>query len=201
MLIRIGSNGFWARRDSPSESLEETARMFNQINGQIIVEIGSGVHGKLAGNSVLTWAKKTRAKRIITVDLDPKQIRVELEDSKRALEEIIGKPIAHFSCPGGRVNRYVTQIAVESGYETVATSQLGANSSTSNRFALTRVAIKRDMNLKTFAKVCSGKGQFLMRSEDSILFVGKRILGNERYDRLRSTVLSIIDRRPASSDN
>jgi predicted O-methyltransferase YrrM len=74
MLIRIGSNGFWARRDSPSESLEETARMFNEINGQIIVEIGSGIHGRLAGNSVLTWAKKTRAKRIITVDLDPKQI-------------------------------------------------------------------------------------------------------------------------------
>ncbi|HWY40752.1 MAG TPA: class I SAM-dependent methyltransferase [Chthoniobacterales bacterium] len=80
MLIRIGSNGFWARRDSPSESLEETARMFNEINGQIIVEIGSGVHGRLAGNSVLTWAKKTRAKRIITVDLDPKQI----DDVKKA---------------------------------------------------------------------------------------------------------------------
>ena len=80
MLIRIGSNGFWARRDSPSESLEETARMFNEINGRIIVEIGSGIHGRLAGNSVLTWAKKTRAKRIITVDLDPKQI----DDVKRA---------------------------------------------------------------------------------------------------------------------
>jgi len=80
MLIRIGSNGFWARRDSPSESLEETARMFNEINGQIIVEIGSGIHGRLAGNSVLTWAKKTRAKRIITVDLDPKQI----DDVKKA---------------------------------------------------------------------------------------------------------------------
>lgn len=80
MLIRIGSNGFWARRDSPSESLEETARLFNEINGQIIVEIGSGVHGRLAGNSVLTWAKKTRAKRIITVDLDPKQI----DDVKKA---------------------------------------------------------------------------------------------------------------------
>ena len=80
MLIRIASNGFWARRDSPSESLMETARMFNQINGQIIVEIGSGVHGRLAGNSILTWAKKTRAKRIITVDLDPQQI----EDVKKA---------------------------------------------------------------------------------------------------------------------
>src|SRR6266403_4705290 len=75
MLIRIGSNGFWARRDPPSESLEETARMFNEIDGQIIVEIGSGIHGRLAGNSVLTWAKKTRAKRIIAIDLDETRIR------------------------------------------------------------------------------------------------------------------------------
>jgi len=99
MLIRIGSNGFWARRDSPSESLEETARIFNEINGQIIVEIGSGVHGKLAGNSVLTWAKKTRAKRIITVDLDPKQI----EDVKKAatkfknVEPIVGDGLQYLA--------------------------------------------------------------------------------------------------------
>ena len=79
-MIRIGSNGYWSRRDSPLASLKETARLFNEIEGQIIVEIGSGIHGKLAGNSVLTWAKKTRAKRIITVDSDPKQI----EDVKKA---------------------------------------------------------------------------------------------------------------------
>jgi predicted O-methyltransferase YrrM len=75
MLIPIGSNGFWQPRDSPTPSLRETARLFNQINGQIIVEIGSGIHGRLAGDSVLTWAKRTRAKRIIAVDLDEKQIR------------------------------------------------------------------------------------------------------------------------------
>jgi hypothetical protein len=74
MLIRVGSNGFWIRRDRPSESLNETARLFNQINGRVIVEIGSGVHGRFSGNSALTWARKTRAERIVTVDLDPAQI-------------------------------------------------------------------------------------------------------------------------------
>jgi hypothetical protein len=99
MLIRIGSNGFWAQRDSPAESLEETARIFNEIKGEIIVEIGSGVHGRLAGNSVLTWAKKTRAKRIITVDLDPKQI----DDVKKAttkyknVEPIVGDGLKYLS--------------------------------------------------------------------------------------------------------
>ena len=99
MLIRIGSNGFWARRDSPAESLEETARLFNKIEGQIILEIGSGIHGKLAGNSILTWAKKTQAKRIITVDLDPKQI----DDVKKAtakyksVEPIVGDGLKYLA--------------------------------------------------------------------------------------------------------
>jgi peptidoglycan/xylan/chitin deacetylase (PgdA/CDA1 family) len=134
-------------------------------------------------------------------DLDQRQIGAELVDSKQALEEIIGKAVDHFSCPGGRVNAIVTQTASEAGYKTVATSQLGINSSRSNLLALRRVPIKRDMNLKTFARICSGKGQFLLKSEDSILLTGKRILGNERYDRLRANILSLIDRRPASSDN
>lgn len=99
MLIRIGSNGFWERRESPSESLKETARIFNEISGRVIVEIGSGVHGKLAGNSVLTWAKKTRAERIITVDLDPKQI----DDVKKAtakfnnVEAIVGDGLKYLA--------------------------------------------------------------------------------------------------------
>jgi len=134
-------------------------------------------------------------------DLDQKQIHSELVDSKQALEAIVGTAVDHFSCPGGRVNTLVIQMALEAGYKSVATSQLGINSSRTNPFALTRVAIKHDMNLKTFARICGGKGQFLMKSEDSILLTGKRILGNERYDRLRANILSLIDRRPASSDN
>jgi peptidoglycan/xylan/chitin deacetylase (PgdA/CDA1 family) len=134
-------------------------------------------------------------------DLDAEQIKTELIDSKAALEELTGKTVAHFSCPGGRVNAIVTEVAVQAGYRTVATSRLGINSSRSDPFALTRVAIKRDMNLKTFDRIYRGKGQLLMKSEDSLLLTGKRLLGNERYDRLRANILSLVDRRPASSDN
>lgn len=131
-------------------------------------------------------------------DLDAREISTELIDSKRALEEITGKPVDHFSCPGGRVDAVVTEVAMQAGYKSVATSQLGINSARSDLFALKRVAIKREMSLKTFARVCSGKGQFLMKSEDSLLLTGKRLLGNERYDRLRTNILSLVDRRRVS---
>lgn len=133
-------------------------------------------------------------------DLDAVEIKKELVESKRALEEVTGKPVEHFSCPGGRVNAAVTESALEAGYKSVATSQLGLNSARSNLFALKRVAIKREMNLKTFARVCSGKGQFLMKSEDSLLGTSKRLLGNERYDRLRANLLALRDRSSIRQD-
>jgi hypothetical protein len=83
MLIPIAANGFWQPRDAPTPSLRETARLFDQIKGQTIIEIGSGIHGRLAGDSVLTWAKRTKAKRIIAVDLDEKQIRLVKEATSK----------------------------------------------------------------------------------------------------------------------
>jgi peptidoglycan/xylan/chitin deacetylase (PgdA/CDA1 family) len=131
-------------------------------------------------------------------DLDAEQIGRELVESKQTLEEVTGKSVDHFSCPGGRVNAVVTEMALEAGYKSVATSQLGINTARSNLFALKRVAIKREMNPKTFARICSCKGQFLMKSEDSLLLTGKRLLGNERYDRLRANLLALKDRRSPS---
>ena len=99
MLIRIGSNGFWQHRDLPTRSLRETARLFNQINGQTIIEIGSGIHGRLAGDSVLTWAKRTRAKRIIAVDLDETRIR-EVKETTREypnVEAIVAEGVRYLA--------------------------------------------------------------------------------------------------------
>ena len=80
--------------------------MFNEINGQIIVEIGSGIHGRLAGNSVLIWAKKTRAKRVITVDLDPAQIdAVKKATTKfKNVEAIVGDGLKYLSDFSGTID-------------------------------------------------------------------------------------------------
>ena len=99
MLIPIASNGFWQPRDAPTPSLRETARLFNQINGQTIIEIGSGIHGRLAGDSVLTWAKKTRAKRIIAIDLDETQIREVKEATSKYpnVEAIVAEGVRYLA--------------------------------------------------------------------------------------------------------
>ena len=70
MFIPIDKNGFWADRSTPASSLEKTAGIFNQIRGETIIEVGSGLQGELNGNSILVWAQKTTAKRIIAIDTE-----------------------------------------------------------------------------------------------------------------------------------
>jgi peptidoglycan/xylan/chitin deacetylase (PgdA/CDA1 family) len=129
-------------------------------------------------------------------DLSREEIEFELVDSKHRLEEIVGRPVVHFSCPGGRVNSLTTDVAVKAGYKTLATSRIGLNFADSDHFALNRIAIKNGLNAKGFEDLCTGKGLLLKRSEEQILTMGKRLIGNQRYDRVRSTILSLVHREP-----
>jgi trans-aconitate methyltransferase len=97
MLIPIDSNGFWANRSTPAESLEKTAGIFNRIRGETIVEIGSGLQGELNGNSILVWAQKTTAKRIITVDTDQKMIDQVMDATSQYpnVETVVGDGIQY----------------------------------------------------------------------------------------------------------
>ncbi len=70
--IKIESGGFWTVRYPPTKSLKTAARLFEESGGSTIVEVGSGLHGATAGNSILVWARQTSAKRIIAIDLDEK---------------------------------------------------------------------------------------------------------------------------------
>ena len=72
--IPIADSGFWQFRYPPAKSLNRAAALFNHNHGETIIEIGTGIHGEMAGNSMLVWTKKTNAKRIIAIDLEPKQL-------------------------------------------------------------------------------------------------------------------------------
>lgn len=75
-LVKVTKNGFWSPRAPSGKSLRKAARLFNEIKGKVIIEIGSGIQGHFSGNSVLIWAKKTNAERIICLDLNPKEIKL-----------------------------------------------------------------------------------------------------------------------------
>jgi peptidoglycan/xylan/chitin deacetylase (PgdA/CDA1 family) len=131
-------------------------------------------------------------------DLTTEQIRSEVVGSKEELEEITGKPVAHFSCPGGRWDKRVSQVVQEAGYYSLVTSQIGVNSPASDRFHLARVAIMRGVGIDEFARISRGEGLRMRRAQSAVLNVAKRVLGNSMYERLRSTVLGQCSARAAS---
>lgn len=122
-------------------------------------------------------------------DLDDSALRHEIVDSKIQLEQIIGRPVDHFSCPGGRCDQRVVTVARAAGYQSVATSRIQANSRSTDLFALGRVAILRDVSLNAFVAICEGKSLSRIRAQSAFREVAKHILGNALYDRMRATLL------------
>src|SRR5713226_5761910 len=90
-------------------------------------------------------------------DLDDASLKREIVDSKNMLEQIIGKRVEHFSCPGGRYDSRAIQVAKDAGYRTVANSSPRVNSPTTDRFSLGRVAITRGLSKTAFQQLCRGE--------------------------------------------
>jgi peptidoglycan/xylan/chitin deacetylase (PgdA/CDA1 family) len=122
-------------------------------------------------------------------DLTRPDLRREIFDAGKKLEDLIGKPVEHFSCPGGRYNAKALAMAREAGYRSLATSHAQANSRSTSPFQLGRVAIMRDFNRDDFEKVCTGEALWKLRLAESARDSARRLLGNEVYDRLRARVL------------
>jgi peptidoglycan/xylan/chitin deacetylase (PgdA/CDA1 family) len=122
-------------------------------------------------------------------DLSDIDLRQELEQSKQILEQMVRKPVEHFSCPGGRGNARVVQAARKAGYRTLAHSIPLRNSSSTNPFALGRVAICRGLAIDSFRKLCRGQNLWKLRAGCRIRDSAKRILGNRNYERIRGSLL------------
>jgi peptidoglycan/xylan/chitin deacetylase (PgdA/CDA1 family) len=122
-------------------------------------------------------------------DLDESGLRREICDAKIQLEQIIGRPVEHFSCPGGRFDQRVVAMAKEAGYRSLSTSNIRVNSSASDVFSLGRVAMLRDISLHSFVEVCTGASLPRLRAQGTIRTAARKMLGNSIYDRVRATLL------------
>jgi peptidoglycan/xylan/chitin deacetylase (PgdA/CDA1 family) len=122
-------------------------------------------------------------------DADDVQLNHEIVEPKVYLEQILARPVEHFSCPGGRYSDRVAEIAHLAGYRTVATSRPHANGASTNALALGRVAVMRGMELPQFVALCRREGLWQMDLRDRARRGAMRLLGNSLYDRVRETML------------
>jgi len=126
-------------------------------------------------------------------DLPEPELKREIVDAKLQIEQIVGHPIEHLSCPGGRFDRRTLEMARRAGFRTVANSLFHANSSRTSPYDLGRVAMLRDMSLTEFAATCHGQGLWKKRLQHRVRRGAQRLLGNLRYDRLRKSLLGESD--------
>jgi peptidoglycan/xylan/chitin deacetylase (PgdA/CDA1 family) len=122
-------------------------------------------------------------------DLDHAALEREIAEPKARLEEMTGRPVLHFSCPGGRWSPRVAEVASGAGYLSVATSRIMANDPRSDVFRLGRIAIMRDTPLAAFQDTCNGRGLWQRRLRSALRETSHQLLGNALYDRLRSMLL------------
>jgi peptidoglycan/xylan/chitin deacetylase (PgdA/CDA1 family) len=120
--------------------------------------------------------------------LSTDQIRSELVESKRRLEEILSRPVTCLSVPGGAVDSRVVDIAQEVGYSEVFTSAIGVNPTRHGRFGIARVAVTKATSAEMVARwLLFRLGRERLRK--AILAVPKKILGMSAYSKLRRVLM------------
>jgi peptidoglycan/xylan/chitin deacetylase (PgdA/CDA1 family) len=122
-------------------------------------------------------------------DLPTEGLPAEVATPKAHLEQMTGREVAHFSCPGGRFDARVIQSAREAGYRSLATSQAIPNTGQTDPFALGRVAILRHTATPKFWRTCQGRGLWWTRWNDQTRATAKTLLGNSIYDKTRAVLL------------
>ncbi|MBV9482705.1 MAG: polysaccharide deacetylase family protein [Acidobacteria bacterium] len=121
--------------------------------------------------------------------LDASGLRREMVDAKRQIEDVIGQAVSHFSCPGGRYDQRVINMARRTGYRTLSTSRNHPNSAATDVYRLGRVGILRHTSFAAFQDICRGKGLWRMRMAELARTGMQRVLGDPAYDALRAYLL------------
>jgi peptidoglycan/xylan/chitin deacetylase (PgdA/CDA1 family) len=122
-------------------------------------------------------------------DLDEPGLKREVLDARSRLEDVTGKKVEHFSCPGGRYNGTTLRTVREAGYRSLATSHAHLNPRSADPFSLGRVAIMRDIQENNFRKICNGETLWKMRFAEFTRNASRKVLGNTSYDRIRTFLL------------
>lgn len=124
-------------------------------------------------------------------DLDDDAMYAELRDSKRQLEAMSGTTVSAIAFPGGRGGSRECDAALRIGYRHVLGSTPGCNRGRRPHECYERIAMTRDLQLKHFAALVDWRGwrSWLAGARFRALRVPKRLLGNERYRRLRARLL------------
>ena len=118
------------------------------------------------------------------------RLRAELGDSKRLLEDRLGRPVCSLAYPYGYSSKRVRAVARETGYLQAAAVANATAASTCDPFRVPRLTIRRSTSSATFALTASGKRIRLHYAPARALTAGWAVARTTR------SVLRALQRQP-----
>jgi peptidoglycan/xylan/chitin deacetylase (PgdA/CDA1 family) len=125
-------------------------------------------------------------------ELSDAEVRAELQESKKQIEQQIGRPVTVFAPPGGRISEFLPHHAKELGYTHICTSRVGLwDMSPQSMLDIPRFAMLQQTSDQQFlAWITQDKAEIEKQvARYNRLRVAKRILGNKLYVALRQKIL------------
>ncbi|MBK1722442.1 polysaccharide deacetylase family protein [Thiocystis violacea] len=139
-------HGFPATLYAISGWLGRRAEWFGKDPGRPVPSLMSGARlREMRAVGVTVGSHTANHAKLGEVDSPTK--RRELEDSKAALEDMLGEPVAHLCYPFGSFDRETVQAAAEVGYLSATTCLRGAATAEDHPLVLPRKAISYGDNL------------------------------------------------------
>jgi peptidoglycan/xylan/chitin deacetylase (PgdA/CDA1 family) len=125
------------------------------------------------------------------------ELRSEMQDSKKILEDRLGLPVVTASSPTGFYNPAMIPVAREAGYRALCFGRIGLWKDPSLFFAVPRVPIKFGMSAARLRRIALGDPLTiaLLRGQQIVRDGLKTTLGINRYLRFRRTMLRLLTPR------
>lgn len=123
-------------------------------------------------------------------DLTDEELVYQLEESKRLIEKELKQEVTILAPPGGRYDKRTVIEAQRLGYRLISNSQPGRVKSFNN-YLQPRVAVMKNSivdQLLANQKRLNYK-MLLQQAKYTALKLGKRLVGNERYEKIRWFIL------------
>jgi peptidoglycan/xylan/chitin deacetylase (PgdA/CDA1 family) len=139
----------WIRPAATSQSKEDPSTGRRKMTWEQIRDMAA--NGITIGAHTVSHHSLTK--------LTPDEVRYELAESKRQLEQHLGKPVKFFAYPYGTprdLNQEVMRLVAETGYICATTSLSGVSVGSANLYALRRTEIEATDGMYVFRKVIAG---------------------------------------------
>jgi peptidoglycan/xylan/chitin deacetylase (PgdA/CDA1 family) len=91
-------------------------------------------------------------------ELSPSKIESEVNDSKRHLEQLLGRPVETFAYPYGAYDRRVREAVVDAGFQSAVAVKNALSHDEDDPWAIARWTVRRTTDAQRIAQLLDGQG-------------------------------------------